>query len=965
MFSIRNEKESHRPLMGLEAWFMLAFCILSGAVGFGEYAGSTLRAQTIVKGRVIDSETREPILGASVRIEGTQDGTTTNDQGQFEVTTMRREPGTLVVSMVGFVTLRKEVPLRPTGGELNLQPLGLQVATVGLREAQVIASVALDRATPVALSTVDVREIEARQGDRELVETLNITPGVYATKSGGGFGDSRINIRGFDQRNVAVLINGIPVNDMENGWVYWSNWAGLGDAVATIQVQRGLGASKLAINSVGGTLNMVTRGADVQRSVSIGQTLTDYGRYKTLLSLHSGRLRNGWAVSAVGSRTSGNAYVDATFVDAWSYFLSASRDFGEHRWVFTVIGAPQTHGQRRGALTVERYQDLEQLGYEAHRWNDDWGYRDGGVQSARVNHYHKPQFAVNHYAPLGHRGHWASSLYVSLGRGYGTRLDGTTVPRLTETYGPDGAQRTIRTTLDWDYLVSLNEGNTQAVTYLADEIAFDPNTGAWSDTLHRKGDPVLEGGVPVTGMSRSSIERQHNDHFWTGLLSTMRLELGERTELLAGVDVRAYEGRHYTTVEDLLGGQFVRQAFAAADGYGVNPDYALLAREGDVIKYDDRGQVAYGGGFGQIEYKSPRFSAFAAGTLSHTLYRRLDRYKYFRYESTGVQPVAVWDAGSNTWTQEEAFRYGIESERAGSTGYNFKAGGSFLWTEASTFYLHAGQYARAPFIQYVFTNFSNALSNDRLVTEKVRAVEWGYRFRRSQFSVDFNAYHTQWRDKSIISGLILRPDGTVYRAFITGLVQIHDGLELEWRWRPARNWTVGGMASVGNWRWDNDVEADINDEATGEVIESLYIYSAGLKVSDAPQTQVGVLAEYRNERGWAWGASYVYNTRLYARFQVDLDRTAPERAGLQPVALPDYGYLDVNVGKDFVLRGARCRLQANVQNALDHIYMSDGFETFYTDPQTGTKLQGTVENGKLEGYWSYGRTVALTWRVAF
>lgn len=927
--------------------------------------GGDLAGQTILRGRVVDTETREPILGASVWLEGTQDGGTTNAEGKFEVTTMRREPGTLVISMVGFVPTRKEVPLRPAGGVLVLNDLGLQIAVVGLREAQIIASVALDRATPVALSTVDVREIEARQGDRELVETLNITPGVYATKSGGGFGDSRINIRGFDQRNVAVLINGIPVNDMENGWVYWSNWAGLGDAIASVQVQRGLGASKLAINSVGGTLNMVTRGSDVQRSVALSQTLTDYGRYKSLLSLHSGRLPRGWAVSAVGSRTTGNAYVDATFVDAWSYFLSATKDFGTHRWVFTAIGAPQIHGQRRGALTVERFRDLENLGYEAHRWNDDWGYREGEQQSARVNRYHKPQFAVNHYAPVGKRAHLASSLYISLGRGYGTRLEGTTVPRLTETYGNDGAERTIRTTIDWDYLVGLNEGNTQAVTYLADEIGWDPNTGAWSDTIHRKGDPILVGGQPATGMSRSSIERQHNDHFWTGLLSTLRMEMGENWELIAGIDLRGYEGRHYTTVEDLLGGNFVRQSFAAADGYGVNPEYNLLAGPGDVIKYDDRGRVAYGGGFGQIEYKSPRFSAFAAGTFSHTLYQRLDRYRYFRYETTGVQPVMVWNPETQIWDAKEEFRYGVASERVGRTGYNVKAGGSYALSESSTFYLNGGMYARAPFIQYVFTNFSNALSNDRLVTEKVRAAELGYRFRKPRFSLDVNAYHTQWRDKSIISGPLLRPDGSEYRAFITGLVQVHDGVELEWRWRPSRDWTVGGMASLGNWRWDNDVQADINDEATGEVLESLYIYSAGLKVSDAPQTQFGVLAEYRTQRGWSLGASYVYNMRFYARFQVDLDRTDEERAGLQPVQLPDYGYLDLNLGKDFNIKGVGCRLQANVQNALDHVYMSDGFETFFTDPMTGEKLQGTVENGKLEGYWSYGRTVALTWRVTF
>ncbi len=85
---------------------------------------------------------------------------------------------------------------------------------------------------------------------------------MYATKAGGGFGDSRINIRGFDQRNTAVMINGVPVNDMENGAVYWSNWAGLSDVTSAMQVQRGLGSSKLAIASVGGTVNIVTRAAD-------------------------------------------------------------------------------------------------------------------------------------------------------------------------------------------------------------------------------------------------------------------------------------------------------------------------------------------------------------------------------------------------------------------------------------------------------------------------------------------------------------------------------------------------------------------------------------------------------------------------------------------------------------------------------------------------------------------------------
>ena len=94
---------------------------------------------------------------------------------------------------------------------------------IELNEVKIISSYATDRKTPVAVSTISAKAIsETYGGSAELPEVLKLTPGVYATKTGGGVGDGRINIRGFDQRNIAVTINGIPVNDMESGWVYRS-----------------------------------------------------------------------------------------------------------------------------------------------------------------------------------------------------------------------------------------------------------------------------------------------------------------------------------------------------------------------------------------------------------------------------------------------------------------------------------------------------------------------------------------------------------------------------------------------------------------------------------------------------------------------------------------------------------------------------------------------------------------------
>jgi outer membrane receptor protein involved in Fe transport len=937
------------------------------------------QAQTQVYGTVLDAETGEPLIGASVYLEEYSMGSVTDFDGRFRFSTRQTGEAHVVASMIGYTNSRNYIQLPALQGgrdigmaAMDMGVLRLAASTIGLNEANVIASVAIDRETPVAVSTLDARTIQEQLGDKELVETLNITPGVYATKSGGGFGDSRINIRGFDQRNVAVLINGIPVNDMENGWVYWSNWAGLGDAVNTMQVQRGLGASKLAINSVGGTLNIITKATDMKKGGSLLQSVTDYGRYKSMLSLSSGVMKNGWAVSAVGSRTMGNAYVDAAFIDAWSYFLTAAKDFGAHRLVLTAIGAPQTHGQRRGQLSVDRFNDLNSLGYEAHRWNDDWGYLNRGgateeVLNSRVNGYHKPQFALNHYWQLSERSHLASSYYVSVGQGYGSRYDGTSSPRLSETYeDADGMTRTVKTNLNWDYLWDSNENNTQPVTYAADQIGYDAFAQAWLDTVHMFGDPiVVEGDTVVGGRSRSVIENAHNEHFWTGVLSTLHHEVNDRVNLMVGVDARYYSGKHFTRVNNLLGGDFYLQSFSSSDGYGINPNYELMAQPGDKVDYDDIGLVRYAGGFAQAEYKDDRFSLFAAGTMSFTGYRRIDPYKYFRYAETGVQEVTELNEATGNIETTEQFVYGEKSLKASSIGYNAKAGGSVRLGETSHIYVNGGVYSRAPFIRYVFTNYSNVLSNDRLTNEKVAAFEAGYRFRWRGISLDVNAYHTQWRDKSIMSSPLLRPDGTEYRAFITGLIQTHEGIELELKTRPFPNLEIGGMASFGDWRWDNDVNAEITAEEGGEVLETLYIYSAGLKVSDAPQSQVGLLMNYSPTKGLRVGANYVHNWNLYARFEVDADRTNPDRAGLQPVMLPEFGYLDLRASYRFETGGLGWMASLNVQNALDNIYISDGFETFVTNPQTGVKEQGTVENGKLEGYWAYGRTFSATLKMMF
>ena len=152
------------------------------------------------------------------------------------------------VQLIGFTAEPQRIVLE--AGATAVVDFAMVSSAVSLGGIEVLAERAEERRTPVAFTDVSKAQIQTQLGSRDLPLVLSITPSVYSTAQGGGAGDARINVRGFSQRNTAVMINGVPVNDMENGWVYWSNWDGLGDAATSIQLQRGLSAVNLATPSI-------------------------------------------------------------------------------------------------------------------------------------------------------------------------------------------------------------------------------------------------------------------------------------------------------------------------------------------------------------------------------------------------------------------------------------------------------------------------------------------------------------------------------------------------------------------------------------------------------------------------------------------------------------------------------------------------------------------------------------------
>jgi len=851
-------------------------------------------SQGVITGKIVIDDVQNPLPGATViMVENHLVGVTTDLNGSFKLDVPVNGDVRIKATYIGFEDQILDVFVAE-GKTTKLGEIIMISNDVGLAEVEVFASLAIDRKTPVAVSTISEKIIETELGQQELPEIMKFTPSVFATKSGGGFGDARVNIRGFNQRNVAVLINGIPVNDMENGWVYWSNWAGLGDATRAIQVQRGLGASKLAINSVGGTMNIITKTSDMEKGGSFMYNVTDYGNQKMMISLSSGMNKKGFAVTFVGSRTWGPGYIDKTYVDAWSYFLSMTKVFNEkHTLVFTAIGAPQKHGQRRDRLTQEQHD------YYGSKYNPNWGSRYSEDQHQRENYYHKPQFALNWYWNMSNRTTLATSYYISIGDGGGSG------PLSTYSKNSDGDR-------DKNYDPYNNDGQLD-YTYMVNENATH------DDQLYA--DTTIRGGF-----SKYILRNSVNKHFWTGILSTLNHEFTDNLKLTAGIDGKYYKGEHYREVRDLLGGEYYYEQYK----YAVDGDAGRnrFKQVGDRIAYDNDGIVTYGGAFTQLEYTNGGLSVFAAGTVSNTWYKRIDRYNYISEDDQTSETVA-------------------------KIGYNGKIGANYNINEVHNVFVNAGYYSRAPFFDAVFVNYSNDLAVD-LENEKVMAVEVGYGMNYRYFNAKINAYYTSWQDKALLSRSFQDPvSGNDTRAFIKGLDAIHKGIEFEATAQLYRSLKLGMVASLGDWKWANDVKAVVIDDETQDTLANINVYADGLNVSDAPQTQLGLRLMWNIAKGFNTSLQYVYYDRLYAEFD-PADRDDESEIGVQPYKLPAYGLADWNIGYSFPLsKGLSGYFGMNVNNIFDVDYMSEAL-----DGPTHTSEDAS-------GWWGYGRTFNWTFKVMF
>lgn len=838
---------------------------------------------SVLTGKIIEKDTHENLMDAIIQIEGKNLATLTNLDGDFKIENIPAGKHKIVIRYMGYVSRIITVNFQ-AGKEYIFESIGMFANGIGIKEVEIISSFSKNPPAPISISTLDYNYIVERNAGQGVPELLKLTPGVYTSKVGGGYGDSRINIRGFDQTNVAVMINGIPVNDMESGRVFWSNWLSVGDVARTIQVQRGLGASKVAINSIGGTMNVITKTTDIEKGGAVSLESTSNYSSKISLQLSTGRNKKGWAMTFAGSQTSGSGYIDQTNLSVWSYFLSISKEIGiRHILSFTAFGSPQEHDQRLTSSYTKTYKERNNLNF-----NPDWGYFNGKPLSTTNNYYHKPQVAINHYFHINDKINLVSSVYCSFGRGGGSGV----------------------------FIANKYKLKTDAAGQL-DLEAAKTNNRSQIDTVH-----TSQNGMQTGYGSDMVIANAVNNHNWFGALSVLNYKIDPRWKLMAGADLRYYDGYHYREIDNLLGGDFF------IDKRDKN-NPVRAAKVGDIFDYNYDGRVRWGGVFGQIEFNNEKICAFVSSSLSMTAQQRFDHFLVKGYGET--------------------------SRMMTFPGYNIKAGISYKIDRNSNVYINGGTFSRAPFFNFLFVDRKrgNDLSMNP-VNEKVLSTEIGFTHRSQYFSADASLYYTVWRDKGNNFTYYDNSTTTTRSANITGIGARHMGLEIEGQIKPFEVLQIRLMGSLGDWRWQNDVNAVLTNELNQET-HPVQLAIKDLHVGDAAQTTASIGIKTKILKKIYAIVDFSYYAHLYANFNPETRLIGPngETDRSQPYQLPDFGLFDLHIGYDFNIHKYQFALKGSLMNALDKKYISEGIDG------------KNHSESDLSCFYGFGRNFSLSLQMKF
>ena len=350
-------------------------------------------------GIVTDNQTGQPVPGAMIKLTGFDISTVSNSEGEFSLQNVPPNANELVVTQLAYEIKKAKFAI---GAKLDL---ALTPKILRGQDVIVTAGRASKGESPAAFADMSRAEIAANYWAQDTPMLLSSLPNIFAySDAGNGIGYSYLELRGFNQNRVSVMVNGIPLNGAESHEVYWVDLPSFADNVQDIQVQRGVGTSVYGQSALGGSVNLITNDFSAVPTIKAETGYGSYNTRKLSISGNSGLINDSYVFYGRFSKIQSDGYRDNSWVDMYSYFMGVARYDKNMTWKFNTYGGPEE-------LHLA-YKGIPFDSLATNRKFNELTYPD------EIDHFNQPHYEFLHEWNLDDNLKLENTLYYFTGEGY-------------------------------------------------------------------------------------------------------------------------------------------------------------------------------------------------------------------------------------------------------------------------------------------------------------------------------------------------------------------------------------------------------------------------------------------------------------------------------------------------------------------------------------------------------------------
>ena len=882
------------------------------------YLAQFTQAQTLVKGSVNNAVTFEPIANVIVTIEKSTLIVKTNTLGQFLFNeNIPLGEQILKISKSGYIA--KRFPIIINEGEtVDISGMTLEVSSTSSEHLFTI--------------TLSDDELDDDQnGFGNISGLLSSSLDVFQRTAAFEFSSSFFRVRGLDSDNSSVLINGIEMNKLFNGRPQWSNWGGMNDVLRNQELTIGLTPSNYNFGGILGTTNINTRASEMRAGGRITYSSSNRSYSNRLMAMYgSGLLNNGWAYTiSLGRRWGNEGYQDATLYESNSLFTSIEKKFSDtHSLSFTGIYAPNRRG-KSSANTQEVY-DLKGIKY-----NEYWGFQEGEKRNSRIKEVVEPIVMLNHYWNFNKKSSLNTNLSYQFGKLGNSRLTFGGANLVTtngqNTFESGGTNPSPSYYQKLPSYFERNFPDDLGFVYQAQQEFLNNGQLDWQQ--------LYEANLIQTSQGKNAryiLSEDRVDDKQLSVNTVYKSEINEHVLFNAAINYKTLKSENYAAVLDLLGGT----GFLNVDSFdGIqfdlqNPNF--IAQVGDKFSYNYNMFANVISGYAQAQFKYNKVDFYVSANIANTTYQR---------EGVFQNEAFI----NNSFGKGDALTF---------TGIGVKAGATYKITGKHVLDVNAGYITKAPSIR---NSFSNSRSNHNIVPniteEKITSVDASYIYRSNIVKAKLTGFYTKLQDANEISfffadgvGNIIAESGTqqsgnddteFVQEILQGIDKNHIGAELGMEAQITPTIKLKGALAYGQYTYANNPDLYLSSDR----FENVYLgksYLKNYKLPVGPHQAYSVGFEYRDPDYWWFGATANFFDQIYIDIS-PLTRTDNFYTDVNGSPFLDYdetiardllkqesfnNYMTVNLigGKSWLINGKYIGLFASVNNVLDAVYRTGGFE---------------------------------------